>query len=142
MPFKQINLRKHIKFDEIESLFNSSMYIEQYLREKPADIKGLLANKEKIDIGLWVYDHIRQTCLELNKLIARLMQECNETTCPSMESGSNLEYLCASHEEPKQCCAIEYSIHTLNTITYLMNSSPDFECLVTINFDVIINILR
>ena len=55
-------------------------------------------------------DSSRQVCIELNDLYLLLQDEC---TCPEMKAGEWL-YLCASHETPKSCSALEYMAHTLD----------------------------
>src|SRR6266478_2030445 len=79
-------------------------------------------------------------------LITMLQQECTRATCPEMKAGEWM-YLCVAHgndgamevslmylidEGPsfdgrcKQCCAIDYILHTVDSATALLNSPRAF----------------
>lgn len=61
--------------------------------------------------------------MKVNNLIIAFFAEnppCSSQTCPEMRA-SEWQYLCAVHDPPKSCCAIDYCCHTLdwahNTLT-------------------------
>lgn len=61
--------------------------------------------------------------------LVTLQQVCSSsnspTTCSAMYAGDWM-YLCACHGEEKQCCAIDYMIHTLDGTSALLNSARHF----------------
>lgn len=72
------------------------------------------------------------------------MQVCTRDTCPEMKAGEWL-FLCAAHfpqstmSSPSAngvgaspCCAIDYTVHTLNGATTLLNSSKNFPSRISI----------
>lgn len=50
---------------------------------------------------------------------------CSGQTCPEMRA-SEWQYLCAAHEPPKSCCAIDYCCHTLDWSATQLTSSKLF----------------
>ena len=50
---------------------------------------------------------------------------CSAVTCPEMRA-SEWQYLCAVHEPPKSCCAIDYVNHTLDWAANVLTSSKHF----------------
>lgn len=80
-------------------------------------------------------------------LITMLQQECTRSSCPQMKAGEWL-YLCVAHgndgamevriqsiqqtplhsdaSDIKQCCAIDYILHTVDSATALLNSPRAF----------------
>lgn len=83
-----------------------------------------------IDTDVWVYEQLRRIVLDLSTpWLTSLQHECsktaNPTSCDAMNAGEWM-YLCASHGEEKQCCAIDYIIHTLDGTTALLNSARHF----------------
>ncbi len=61
--------------------------------------------------------------------LSSLQHECSRqkhpSTCDAMNAGDWM-YLCASHGEEKQCCAIDYIVHTLDGTAALLNSPRHF----------------
>ena len=110
-----------------------------------ADIESLTASTEKgkskddpeddgifqnVDTDIWVYEQLRRLVLDLTTpWLTSLQQECDKhlrpSTCAAMNAGDWM-YLCASHGEEKQCCAIDYMVHTLDGATSLLNSARHF----------------
>ena len=61
--------------------------------------------------------------------LTSLQKECSKTKNPTTGDAMNAGdwmYLCASHGEEKECCAIDYIIHTLDGTTALLNSARHF----------------
>jgi hypothetical protein len=69
-----------------------------------------------IDRTLWLYELCRFLISQCNSLIIGFLFDtpaCSATTCPEMRA-SEWQFLCAVHEQPKSCCAIDYCCHTLD----------------------------
>lgn len=70
-----------------------------------------------VDRSLWLYELSRFLAQHTNDLLVALLTKidpaCSAATCPEMRA-SEWQYLCAVHEAPKACCAIDYSSHTLD----------------------------
>ena len=95
-------------------------------KDEPED-DGIFQN---VDTDVWVYEQLRRLVLDLTTpWLTSLQQECDKharpQTCAAMNAGDWM-YLCASHGEEKQCCAIDYMVHTLDGATSLLNSARHF----------------
>lgn len=69
-----------------------------------------------IDRNLWLYELCRFLIAQCNSLIVGFLFDtppCSDKTCPEMRA-SEWQFLCAVHEQPKSCCAIDYCCHTLD----------------------------
>lgn len=69
-----------------------------------------------IDRTIWLYELCRFLISRCNSLIVGFLFDtppCSATTCPEMRA-SEWQFLCAVHEQPKSCCAIDYCCHTLD----------------------------
>ncbi|CAG9997731.1 unnamed protein product [Clonostachys byssicola] len=69
-----------------------------------------------IDKTLWLYELCRFLISQCNSLIIGFLFDappCSAHTCPEMRA-SEWQFLCAVHEQPKSCCAIDYCCHTLD----------------------------
>lgn len=85
---------------------------------------------QNVDTDVWVYEQLRRLVLDLTTpWLTSLQEECDKherpQTCAAMNAGDWM-YLCASHGEEKQCCAIDYMVHTLDGATSLLNSARHF----------------
>ncbi|PWN52788.1 Mob1/phocein, partial [Violaceomyces palustris] len=85
---------------------------------------------QSVDTDIWVYEQLRRVVLDLSTpWLTSLQEDCDKNakpdTCSAMNAGDWM-YLCASHGEEKQCCAIDYTIHTLDGTTSLLNSARHF----------------
>ncbi|KAH0834777.1 Mob1/phocein [Lanmaoa asiatica] len=101
-----------------------------------------------VDRACWVYEQLRRLAQDLSHpLITMLQQECTRSSCPQMKAGEWL-YLCVAHgndgamevrirlnqqislysdaPDLKQCCAIDYILHTVDSATALLNSPRAF----------------
>jgi hypothetical protein len=68
------------------------------------------------DRTLWLYELCRLLIGQCNSLIVGFLFDnppCSAATCPEMRA-SEWQFLCAVHESPKSCCAIDYCCHTLD----------------------------
>lgn len=69
-----------------------------------------------IDKTLWLYELCRFLIAQCNTLIVGFLFDtppCSAATCPEMRAGE-WQFLCAVHDTPKSCCAIDYCCHTLD----------------------------
>ncbi|KAK4103654.1 hypothetical protein N658DRAFT_494155 [Parathielavia hyrcaniae] len=69
-----------------------------------------------IDRTLWLYELCRFLIAQCNSLIVGFLFDtppCSAATCPEMRAGE-WQFLCAVHDTPKSCCAIDYCCHTLD----------------------------
>lgn len=81
------------------------------------DTARLLATPPpSIDRTLWLYELCRFLIAQCNSLIVGFLFDappCSAATCPEMRA-SEWQFLCAVHDAPKSCCAIDYCCHTLD----------------------------
>lgn len=69
-----------------------------------------------IDRTLWLYELCRFLIEQCNALIVGFLFDtppCSAVTCAEMRA-SEWQFLCAVHDQPKSCCAIDYCCHTLD----------------------------
>ena len=81
-----------------------------------------------VDRGIWLYELCRLLVARVNTIIVSLFADdpaCSATTCPEMRA-SEWQYLCAAHDPPKSCCAIDYCCHTLDWSAIQLTSSKLF----------------
>ena len=75
--------------------------------------------------------------MKANSLIIAFFAEnppCSAQTCPEMRA-SEWQYLCAVHDPPKPCCAIDYCCHTLDWATNILTSPKYFPSRLTLGSD-------
>ena len=83
---------------------------------------------EGVDRSLWLYELCRLLVQKANELIVGLFSEdppCSAQTCAEMRA-SEWQYLCAVHDPPKSCCAIDYCCHTLDWAANILTSQKHF----------------
>jgi len=83
---------------------------------------------ESVDRNLWLYELCRFLTMKANVVSIFLMNDnppCSAQTCPEMRA-SEWQYLCAVHEPPKSCCAIDYCNHTLDWAANVLTSPKHF----------------
>lgn len=119
-------------FEEMDSTLAVQQFVQQNIRKEPANIDSVLSPPEGQDEGAWKYEHLRQFCMELNRLAVKLQSECNPETCTQMTATEQWIFLCAAHKTPKECPAIDYTRHTLDGAACLLNSNKYFPSRVTI----------
>ncbi|CAD6885118.1 unnamed protein product [Tilletia controversa] len=83
-----------------------------------------------VDTDVWVYEQLRRIVQDLTTpWLTTLLTACTRTsnpdTCSAMNAGDWL-YVCASHGEDRQCCAIDYIIHTVDGTSALLNNPRHF----------------
>lgn len=83
---------------------------------------------DNVDKTLWLYELCRFLTQKVNSIIIALFSDsppCSSTTCPEMRA-SEWQYLCAVHDPPKSCCAIDYCCHTLDWAANTLTSPKNF----------------
>ncbi|KAL4874605.1 Mob1/phocein [Aspergillus karnatakaensis] len=88
---------------------------------------------EGIDRMLWLYELCRFLTMKINDLVVAFFAEnppCSAQTCPEMRA-SEWQYLCAVHDPPKACCAIDYCCHTLDWAANILTSPKHFPSRLT-----------
>jgi hypothetical protein len=78
--------------------------------------RKLATPPDGIDRTLWLYELCRFLIAQCNSLIVGFLFDeppCSAATCPEMRA-SEWQFLCAVHDAPKSCCAIDYCCHTLD----------------------------
>ncbi|KAI4123064.1 MAG: hypothetical protein LQ338_005460 [Usnochroma carphineum] len=81
-----------------------------------------------VDPLLWLYELCRLLVVLENNIIIGFYQEdppCSKDTCPEMRA-SEWQYLCAVHDPPKACYAIDYCNHTLDWAANQLTSPKIF----------------
>lgn len=117
--------------DTLDSPCSLQEYLQDLIRNSKKDIESLLKVPEGQTPDIWLYEHLRQVCLELSYFVAQIQMECTKEICPEMKANEWF-YLCAAHPTPQSCCAIEYIVHTLDGASSLLNSSKYFPSRLTI----------
>lgn len=80
------------------------------------------------DRNLWLYELCRLLVIKANTLLCAFFADippCSAQTCPEMRA-SEWQYLCAVHDPPKSCSAIDYCCHTLDWAAKTLTSQDDF----------------
>ncbi|KAK9870102.1 hypothetical protein WA026_006197 [Henosepilachna vigintioctopunctata] len=101
-------------------------YIREVVREDPSNIQLILKKPVTLKEGIWKFEHLKQFCREMKPLVIQLQQECKPDTCDEMTGTEQWIFLCAAHEKPRKCPAIDYINHTLEGSTCLLNSKEQF----------------
>ncbi len=76
--------------------------------------------------------------MKANNLIIAFFADtppCSAATCPEMRA-SEWQYLCAVHDPPKSCCAIDYCCHTLDWAANILTSPKYFASRLTLGGDM------
>ncbi|GMS91158.1 hypothetical protein PENTCL1PPCAC_13333, partial [Pristionchus entomophagus] len=121
-----------VPFEEMDSSLNVQQWIQQIIAKDPSDMDAILTPPSEVDDGVWKYEHLRQVCLELNGLALLLQEECDPTVCLQMTATEQWIFLCANHKNPKECSAIDYTRHTLDGASTLLNNSKYFPSRINI----------
>lgn len=112
----------------MDSSFAVQQYLEQLRLRQTSTVQNMLELPVGTDESLWLYEHMRLLCVQLNDFIVALQQVCagdKMPECHEMKAGEWL-YLCASHQTPQNCSAIDYCVHTLDAAIAVLNSNKFF----------------
>lgn len=97
----------------------------------------LSQSPENVDKTLWLYELCRFLTQKANSIIVALFSDgppCSSLTCPEMRA-SEWQYLCAVHDPPKSCCAIDYCCHTLDWAANTLTSPKHFPSRLALGTD-------
>ncbi|KAI8931187.1 hypothetical protein NX059_011537 [Plenodomus lindquistii] len=97
----------------------------------------LSQSPENVDKTLWLYELCRFLTQKVNSIIVALFSDnppCSSSTCPEMRA-SEWQYLCAVHDPPKSCCAIDYCCHTLDWAANTLTSPKHFPSRLALGTD-------
>jgi hypothetical protein len=92
---------------------------------------------ENVDRTLWLYELCRFLIQKVNTILVALFDDhppCSSATCPEMRA-SEWQYLCAVHDPPKSCCAIDYCCHTLDWAANTLTSQKHFPSRLALGTD-------
>ncbi|KAL8662391.1 MAG: hypothetical protein Q9168_008266 [Polycauliona sp. 1 TL-2023] len=95
---------------------------------------SLAKEPDGVDPLLWLYELCRLLVVKENDVLVGFFNEspaCTKDTCPEMRA-SEWQYLCAVHDPPKPCCAIDYCIHTLDWAGNQLTSTRNFPSRLTL----------
>ena len=94
-------------------------HIQELIRLNPDNVDKIIELPKECDLGAWQYEHIRQFLMEANILVTHLQAMCNETNCPIMRVNND-SYKCTVHDKWRDCSAIDYMVHNLDSSTELL----------------------
>jgi hypothetical protein len=97
----------------------------------------LSQSPEGVDRAIWLYELCRFLVLKANAIVVGLFSDkppCSSQTCPEMRA-SEWQYLCAVHDPPKSCCAIDYCCHTLDWAANTLTSPKHFPSRLSLGSD-------
>jgi hypothetical protein len=114
------------KFENMQGQFATQEYIQHLIRQDYKNVVGICKLPDGQAKAVWILEHLRQMLSELNLLCVALDDVCTTSSCPKMVATKDWEFLCAAHEKPKECCAIDYFLHALNGFTALLNNPEMF----------------
>ena len=60
------------------------------------------------------------------------MGHCTSKSCPKMTANETWLYMCAAHNTTRECCAIDYMIHSIDHSTAILQNQNTFNSRVTI----------
>jgi hypothetical protein len=90
-----------------------------------------------VDRSLWLYELCRFLVQKINAIVTSLFADtppCSSVTCPEMRA-SEWQYLCAVHDPPKPCCAIDYCCHTLDWAANILTNPKQFPSRLALNIN-------
>lgn len=130
VPLKDIDTAFQLT-EHLKALYNNAIHPKSSLTVVPIDrttATRLAQPPDGVDKYLWLYELCRFLCQEVNKMIVALFAgdpPCSAQTCNEMRA-SEWQYLCAVHDPPKPCCAIDYCCHTLDWAANVLTSPKNF----------------
>lgn len=107
--------------------------IQRSIRARPRALEELYSVPDDCDTYVWQFEHLRQAMQELNVLVARLDGVCTRESCKIMKATDDWVFLCAAHKAPRECCAFEYILHTMDNVNTLLTSSRVFPSRIAIS---------
>ncbi|KAI4673721.1 uncharacterized protein J4E88_008778 [Alternaria novae-zelandiae] len=139
-----------VELSEIDSAFQLTEHLKalHYSLTHPAGSDGtvpvdrnmalkIAQSPANVDRTLWLYELCRFLIQKVNSIITALFADdppCSSLTCPEMRA-SEWQYLCAVHDPPKSCCAIDYCCHTLDWAANTLTSPKHFPSRLALGTD-------
>ncbi|KEQ75380.1 Mob1/phocein [Aureobasidium namibiae CBS 147.97] len=126
-----------VELQQIDSAFQLTEHLKALHNEHTqscrvaidkATAQSLAQPPPGVDRGIWLYELCRFLTQKANMMACALFADdppCSAATCPEMRA-SEWQYLCAAHEPPKSCCAIDYCCHTLDWCATALTSTKLF----------------
>ncbi|KAF2141411.1 uncharacterized protein K452DRAFT_327100 [Aplosporella prunicola CBS 121167] len=130
-----------LELKDIESAFQLMEYLkaQHYAATHPSDSANsipldreaaikLSTPPDGVERSLWLYELCRFLTEHANSILIALFADdppCSAQTCPEMRA-SEWQYLCAVHDPPKSCCAVDYCCHTLDWAANTLTSPKNF----------------
>ncbi|KAF2673732.1 Mob1/phocein [Microthyrium microscopicum] len=117
--------------EHLKALYNTAIHPKDTATIVPIDRQTairLATPPKDIDRAIWLYELCRFLCQKVNGIIIALFADeppCSAQTCSEMRA-SEWQYLCAVHDPPKPCCAIDYCCHTLDWAANVLTSQKHF----------------
>lgn len=117
--------------EHLKALHNSLTHPSDKDHSVPVDRTAALRLAQPpdgVDRNIWLYELCRFLSQKANSIIIALFADdppCSAQTCPEMRA-SEWQYLCAVHDPPKSCCAIDYCCHTLDWAANTLTSPKSF----------------
>ncbi|KAE9979924.1 hypothetical protein BLS_009345 [Venturia inaequalis] len=130
VPLKDIDSPFQLT-EHLRALYSNAIHPKGSYKVVPIDrltAKRLAQPPDGIDKYLWLLELCRFLCQESNTVIVALFSgdtPCSAQTCNEMRA-SEWQYLCAVHDPPKPCCAIDYCCHTLDWAATTLTSPKNF----------------
>ena len=113
-------------FEEMTGLYSVQEYIQELIRNSPSDVQAIITKPTSLDVTVWKYEHLRQFTLELNLLIVQLQNTCTVESCDKMTAIDDCIYLCSEHKDNRECSAMEYMTHNLDSFAVYLNNTKNF----------------
>jgi Mob1/phocein family len=117
--------------EHLKALYNAAIHPTNANVSIPIDRQTAIRLSQPpdgVDRALWLYELCRFLCQKVNSIIIALFADnppCSAQTCNEMRA-SEWQYLCAVHDPPKPCCAIDYCCHTLDWAANILTSPKQF----------------
>ena len=119
-------LQEHLK--ALYASFTNTEKGNNTIPIKAETAQKLAKAPEGVDPLLWLYELCRLLIIQANAVIVGFYNDqppCSKDTCPEMRA-SEWQYLCAVHDPPKACYAIDYCNHTLDWAANQLTSPKIF----------------
>ncbi|KAL0211178.1 hypothetical protein P9112_009476 [Eukaryota sp. TZLM1-RC] len=94
---------------------NLQAVISHRVFHHPTDIHKILSTPPNINTISWIIEQFRQLLVDLSFFSIKLHQECTRSTCDQMKTTQEWMFLCAAHKTPTDCCAVDYTRHTIDS---------------------------
>jgi len=111
---------------DLENPLAPQMLLQQRIARDSSATASIVELPNGCSSPIWQLANIRELTKELNLLAVALDGICTPSSCPVMNATDSWHYLCAAHKSPKECCAIDYTVHTLEGTSAMLNSTKYF----------------